>query len=257
MKFRKLYRKLRPKRLRRYYVNFCRRQTEWNARNYLNKNRDLKDLLNEIKNQSSSLGLSDFEYVKLYQMVRKIKPEYALECGTGKSTFIIAHAMSKNGNGKKLVTMEESKEWAEQQTKALSYFFNHKRANEWFPGESEKLVELINSETTIESHRIWRGSCYKNIRDYPYTFMLVDGPRLNEDCFLNLDLINVLKKSENPISIWIDGRWAILAMCRAMFESKVVSKIGWTHTEIYGGTKEDLFKGRQTMKEIRRMAKGF
>jgi len=253
----KFYRKLRYRRLRRTYVNFSRLMTERTAKNYLNKNKDLKDLLKEVKNQSSSIGLSDFEYVKLYQMVRKIKPEYALECGTGKSTFIIAHAMSENGNGKKLVTMEESKEWTGQQKKALSYFFSHKRVNEWFPGEPEQLVELINSETTIESHRIWRGSCYKDISDYPYTFMLVDGPRLNDDCFLNIDLIHVLKKSENPISIWIDGRWAILAMCRALFGSKVDSKIGWTHTEIYGATKEDLFKPRKSMKEIRLMAKGF
>jgi predicted O-methyltransferase YrrM len=43
-------------------------------------------------------------------MVRNVKPEYALECGSGKSTFIIAQAMSKNGNAKKLVTMEESEE---------------------------------------------------------------------------------------------------------------------------------------------------
>ena len=231
--------------------------TEWNAKNYLNKNRDFKDLLKAIKSQSSSKGLSDFEYVKLYQMVRKIKPEYALECGTGKSTFIIAHAMSKNGNGKKLVTMEESIEWAEQQRKALSYFFNHKRVDEWFPGKPEQLVELMTSESVIESHRIWKGSCYKHIGDYPYTFMMVDGPRLNDDYFLNLDLIDVLKNSENPVSIWIDGRWAILGMCMALFGNKVTSKIGWTHSEIYGATKEDLFQPRSSMKEIRRMPKGF
>ena len=248
----KFYRKLRRK-----YVDICRLVTERIAKNYLNKNGDFKDLLKEVKIQSPSKGLSDFEYVRLYKMVRKIKPEYALECGTGKSTFIIAHAMSKNGNGKKLVTMEESKDWEEQQRKAFSYFFNHKRVNEWFPGEPAQLVNLMQSETTIESHRIWRGSCYKDISDYPYTFILVDGPQLNDDCFLNMDLINVLKKSENPISIWIDGRWAILAMCRALFGSKVVSKIGWTHTEIYGATKEDLFKPRNSMDEIRRMAKGF
>ena len=253
----KFFRKLGYRRLRRTYVNLCRRMTERSAKNYLNKNEDLKYLLKEVKKQSSSIGLSDFEYVKLYQMVRKIKPEYALECGTGKSTFIIAHAMSKNGNGKKLVTMEESEEWAEQQRKALAYFFSHKRVNEWFPGEPEQLVELINSETIIDSYKIWRGSCYKNISDYPYTFMLVDGPRLNDDCFLNIDLINVLKKAENPISIWIDGRWAILAMCRALFGDKVISKLGWTHTEIYSAIKEDLYQPRKEMKDIRKMAKGF
>ena len=83
--------------------------------------------------------------------------------------------MSKNGNGKKLVTMEESKDWAEQQRKTFSFFFNHKKVNEWFPGEPEQLVELINSETTIESYKIWRGSCYRDVSDYPYTFSAVRG----------------------------------------------------------------------------------
>jgi hypothetical protein len=40
-------------------------------------------------------------------MVRNIKPEYALACETGNPTYILVHAMSKNGNGKKFVTMEE------------------------------------------------------------------------------------------------------------------------------------------------------
>jgi hypothetical protein len=253
----KFYKKLRYRRLRRTYVNCCRSITEIAAWKYFRQNRHLNDLIIEVKKRSASKGLSDFEYVKLYKMVRQIKPEYALECGTGISTFIIAHAMSKNGNGKKLVTMEESKEWAGEQRKALSYFFNHKRGNDWFPGEPEKLLELITSDTTIENHRIWRGSCYKYISDYPYTFMFIDGPKLNDDCFLNLDLINVLKKSDNPISFWIDGRWAILAMCRALFGNKVISKLGWTHTEIYGAIKEDLYKHRRVMKDIRKMAKGF
>ena len=257
MQFYKLFRKDRPRRLRRILEDFSRWITQRIAQNYLNKNRSFKDLLTDVKDQSSSIGLSDFEYIKLYQMVRLIKPEYALECGTGKSTFIIAHAMSQNGNAKKLVTMEESKEWAEQQSQTLSHFLKHKKANEWFPGKPEQLVELVNSETTIGTYRIWRGSYYKNIKNLPYTFIMVDGPRLTDECFLNIDLINVLKISQNPISIWIDGRWAILTMCRALFGSKVVSKIGWTHTEVYGATKEDLFKPRKSMKEIRRMAKGF
>ena len=110
--------------LHKKYIKLCRRSTEIAAQLYLRKNRDLNDLIFEVNKQSESIGLSNFEYVRLYQMVRNVKPEYALECGTGKSTLIIAYAMSKNGNGKKLVTMEESEEWTRKQGEIISHFFN-------------------------------------------------------------------------------------------------------------------------------------
>ena len=248
----KLYRKLVRK-----YDKYSRRNTKLAARLYLRKNKDLHDLILEINKHSSSIGLSDFEYIRLFQMVRDVKPEYALECGTGKSTFIIAYAMSKNGNGRKLVTMEESEEWAEKQRELLANIFSHKKANVWFPGRTNDLVELVHSNTTIERHRIWAGSCYENIINYPYTFIMVDGPQLTDESFINVDLINILKKSNNPVSVWIDGRWSTVAMCRALFGDKVISKPGWTHTEIYGATREDIFRDQKFMrKEMFIMVKG-
>ena len=189
-------------------------------------------------------------------MVRTVKPEYALECGTGKSTFIIAHAMCKNGNGKKLVTMEESEDWAAKQQSSLSYIFNHKKAKDWFPGEVNDLVELVHSDVAVERHRIWDGSCYRHIKNHPYTFVLVDGPQLNETYFMNMDLIKILKTSDIPIFAWIDGRWATVAMCRAMFGDKVVSKLGWTHSEVSGATREDLSRSKQLIaREMYKMVK--
>ena len=189
-------------------------------------------------------------------MVRKIKPSYALECGTGKSTYIIAHAMYKNGNGKKLVTMEESEKWTNTQKTTLSYFLNHRNAALWFPGEKSDLIELIHSPTTNERHRIWEGSRYKNLKDYPYSFIMIDGPALKNDYFINMDLIKILKTSSESISAWIDGRWAIVVMCRALFGDKVINKLGWTHTEVYGATREDLFIHRKWIgKEMYKMAK--
>ena len=246
------YRKLLKK-----YFKYCQRRSKRAARAYLRRNRDLNDLINEVNKQSASKGLSNFEYVRLYQMLRNVKPEYALECGTGKSTFIIAHAMSKNGNGKKLVTMEESEQWASKQEELISYFFNHKKVSDWFPDETKDLVELNRSAVIVESYRIWSGSSYKSIIDYPYTFIMVDGPKHTNEKFLNLDLINILRTSDNPISLWIDGRWPTVAMCGALFGEKVISKPGWTHSEIYGATPEDLFKDRGLIaKEILRMLKG-
>ena len=207
---------------------------------YLRKNKLLKEIIGEARSISDAYGLTDFEYVRLYQVVRELKPEYVLECGTGKSTFIIAHAMSKNGNGQKIVSMEESSTWANMQQKAIFHFFSHPKSKEWFPGKEQNLIELITSDTTIERHRVWAGSCYKNVEHYPYSFMMVDGPELNHDCFVNIDVVNILKASDIPISIWIDGRWPTVAMCCALFGDKVISKLGWTHTEIYDATKNDL-----------------
>jgi hypothetical protein len=248
----KLYRKLFKK-----YFKRCRRRTEITAQNYLRNNQELNELILEVNKQSESFGLSDFEYVRLFQMVRNVKPEYALECGTGKSTFIIAHAMSKNGNAKKLVTMEESEEWAEKQREIISHFLNHRRANVWFPGETKNLINLIHSPTTIERHRIWSGSCYKSIIDYPYSFIMIDGPKLTDDCFINVDLIKILKTSDKSVFAWIDGRWATVAMCRALFGDRVITKLGWRHSEIYEATRDDLFKeNRWIVKEMLKMLRG-
>ncbi len=237
------------KKFLRRYLRSCRRKTEKTAAIFLAQNSVLKALIKEARTISDAYGLTDFEYVRLYQMVRELKPEYVLECGTGKSTFIIAHAMSKNGNGKRLVSMEESSTWADEQNKAISHFFSHPNAKDWFPGSSQELVELITSGIMIEQHRVWAGSCYQDLKLYPYSFMMVDGPELNNECFVNIDVVNVLNASDIPISIWIDGRWPTVAMCRALFGDKLITKPGWTHTEIYDATKGDL---NRSMKKIRK-----
>ena len=86
---------------------------------------------------------------------------------------------------------------------------------------------------------------------------MVDGPQLTDESFINVDLINILKKSNNPVSVWIDGRWSTVAMCRALFGDKVISKPGWTHTEIYGATREDIFRDQKFIrKEMFIMVKG-
>jgi hypothetical protein len=231
------------------FIKFCRRRTEKAAQNYLRKNKVLNSLIDELSKQSKSFGLSNYEYVALYQMVRKIKPVYALECGTGKSTYIIAHAMCMNGNGNKLVTMEESEEWTNAQKKALSHMLSHKQAGTWFPGLKDNFIELIHSATTSERHRIWEGSRYKDVKDYPYSFIMVDGPALTDEYFLNMDLIKVLKTNTESISVWLEGRWAIVAMCQSLFGDKVIHRPGWTHTEVYGAAREDLFKHRQYIRE--------
>jgi hypothetical protein len=194
------------------------------------------------------------DYFKWYETLNR---NMRLNAGPESRLSLSAHAMSKNGNAKKIVTMEESEEWAEKQREIISHFLNHRRANVWFPGETKNLINLIHSPTTIERHRIWSGSCYKSIIDYPYSFIMIDGPKLTDDCFINVDLIKILKTSDKSVFAWIDGRWATVAMCRALFGDRVITKLGWRHSEIYGATRDDLFKdNRWIVKEMLKMLRG-
>ena len=85
---------------------------------------------------------------------------------------------------------------------------------------------------------------------------MVDGPAITDENFVNVDLINILKKSDNPVFIWIDGRWPTVVMCQALFGDKVISKLGWTHTEVYGATRENVFKDKKWIrKEMYKMVK--
>ena len=245
------------KKLIKRHQRYARRKTEREAAVFLARNPTLEAIVTEAKRISNAYGMSDFEYVRLYQLLRTLKPEYVLECGTGKSTFVIAHAMSVNGNGAKLVSMEESSDWANVQQQAIAHFFSHPKSAEWFPGRSANLVELVVSDIEIQRHRVWAGSAYTNLPLNPYSFIMVDGPELTEECFANIDLVTVLKASKGPISIWIDGRWPTVAMCNALFGDKLVSRPGWTHTEIYDAAPTDLDRPmKQIRKEMHKMVVG-
>ena len=89
----------------------------------------LKSAIDYSNNKSDSSGVSYSDYYNLYSYVKQIKPQYVLECGTGKSTIVIAQAMLENRqenpsdirlNNMKLISMEDKKEWYEQSKKQIS-----------------------------------------------------------------------------------------------------------------------------------------
>ena len=59
---------------------------------YIDKMKSLERILEQYK-VSESTGVSLSDYVALYETIRLIKPKFVLECGTGKSTWIISQAM--------------------------------------------------------------------------------------------------------------------------------------------------------------------
>ena len=226
--------------LRKAAARLHKRWIKHETGRFLQSRQRLRALLAAVDRESESVGLSSYKYVSLYRMITRIRPGYVLECGTGKSTFVIAQAMCENGNGVKLISLEESREWAERQEGAIDRIFNRPQAADWFPGSGRNLVELVHSKTEADRHRSWAGIRYADHREYPYDFILVDGPALTDAYFINMDLIYVLKHFSEKVSIWVDGRWAVAAMCRALFGDKTVHRPGWSHTEVYGATRADL-----------------
>ena len=137
-------------------------------------------------------------------MIRKQKPQFVLECGTGKSTFIIAQAMldycyDLYDGDIKLVSMEHDEKWYSVQ-------------KDIFPDKFKSFVSVTYSPQDLYQYSFVLGTTYKDIPDYPYDFVFVDGPKsdfaskgLPRMC--NMSFIEVLEKSNKPVSGIIDKRY--------------------------------------------------
>lgn len=73
-----------------------RKLAQINAERMLRKNAELWAALKEYLKKSESTGCGYIDYAFLYKTIRSAKPVEILECGTGVSTLIIAHALMEN-----------------------------------------------------------------------------------------------------------------------------------------------------------------
>lgn len=55
----------------------------------------LDKLLSEVDGKSESIGADITDYVLLHSYIRQYKVKYVLECGSGRSTWVIAHALQQ------------------------------------------------------------------------------------------------------------------------------------------------------------------
>jgi len=198
------------------------------AKKYIKAHRTLKEIIEYVDSVSDSIGLSLPDYVSLYSTLKRLKPQTVLECGTGKSTFIIAQAMIDNKTDTpKLISMEENKQWYEASKTIVSKKFD--------------FVKVCLSDVNVYKHSFFCGSCYKSIPEHAFDFVLIDGPKLTEQNNLNMDFIRLLKKSKKPMSAWIDGRLITFSVFSAMLgRDKVKYYRPWNNTVIENVTPNDL-----------------
>lgn len=187
--------------IRRRILIEIRRWSEVYARIYLKRRSDLWRELTLYTAKTGSTGCNMTDYYILYKQIRKIKPREVLECGTGVSTLVIAHALIENesetGQLGRVTSMEEIAEWANM-------------AEDLLPVIYRKNVEIVVSPTVEDCFSIFRGVRYRDVPQREYDFVFVDGPKYrspndNHPTF-DFDYLHILRHSHIAVAGLIDQR---------------------------------------------------
>ena len=188
----------------RFHKRKQNRKAELFMAKYIKKN-NLQELLNSVNSLTTSTGTDLYDYVSLHSYITKHQPHYILECGTGKSTWIIADALKKNkenfGIIGKVISMESVEQW-------------YNEAKAILPERFGEQVEIHYSPATTYMYYFIRGTVYSKVPDYPYDMIFVDGPELDvtENGIshegVNLDLIKYIQTttSDKRVTALVDAR---------------------------------------------------
>lgn len=222
------------------FSSFFEKHRDRYIRNYLDKNESLRKIIDYCNKTSKSCGISLSDYVVLYEMIRRGRQRFVLECGTGKSTMIIAQAMLDNREKDgiddiKLVSMDHNKEWQEH---AVSIF----------PETFKSFAQILYSPIQVYGYSFIRGTVYEEVPNYPYELVFVDGPSQEGMC--NMQFVKVVEKSEIPVSAVTDNRRnTVLAYSLLFGPDKVRYYMPWGLGVVNKVTRDDiLFKDPLTMK---------
>lgn len=164
------------------------------ATRYLKQNH-LYDEIIRLRTEHKSTGVNLIDYAVLFEYIKRFKPQYVLECGTGLSTHILASAMltycKSSFSEIKLISMESELKW-------------HQEAKRHFNFGKYDFVEILLSNICDFRYSFISGVVYENVPDYPYDFVFVDGPNPGDKC--DMDFIKVVMKSTKNVSAMIDSR---------------------------------------------------
>jgi hypothetical protein len=183
----------------------------------LKKQTTLWHTLSEYIKLSDSTGCSYSDYWTLYSYVKNHKPKEILECGTGVSTIILAHAAMENESEHKIsgriTSMENVKTW-------------YTKAREAMPNHLKRYIDLILSEKTEYYFSIFRGVGYKDVPARPYDFVFIDAPDptapSDGTTAFDFDYLNVVMQSVKPVFGIIDKRLGTSYVFQKVFGVKKV-----------------------------------
>ena len=211
------------------------------AERTLRADKELWSLMTDYATGTAVTGAAYSDYLTLYEQVRTHRPVEILECGTGISTVVLAQALRRNeteGAPRGRVTsMEDNLDW-------------HGIAKANLPAALAPYVELVHSPKVDGYYKLFRGVQYEQIPDRPYDFVFSDGPDrrspVNGDKLFNLDLINVVRRSDRPIRAVVDNHYLTFYILQKVFGVALAR---------YSVRHKLMFVGPVTRHQVRRLKK--
>ena len=152
---------------------------------------------------SPSTGASYFDYWLLYSHIRKTKPREVLELGPGITTLVIAQALSENGFGR-VTAMEDLEKY-------------YDALDEIIPDRLRPHIDLQLSPAREVHWGPFRGKAYGEIPDRAYEFAWIDGPNYDREREFDADILEIVAKSEKPITAFLDSRLSTGFFYRMIF----------------------------------------
>lgn len=197
---------------------FLQKIIELRSIKYL-KDNNIYEYINNLRMTYPTTGCGASDYAFLHRYVRRYKPRKFLECGTGLSTHVIAHAMnmfsSKHGEDIVLVSMESEKSWYDY-------------AMKYYPEAYNRFLKIVYSPIENYQYSFVTGTSYQSIPEHEYDAVYIDGPDQRNMC--NMDFVKILLSSNKKMTGIIDLRRETGIAYSALFGTKKIfyypSKIG-------------------------------
>lgn len=172
----------------------------WRAAHaYLSKYQVL-ELVKDLCQNHPSTGIDLADFAILHHLIRTLQPKCVLECGTGLSTHILAHAMKqyclpkyrthREEEDVLLISMEEEKE-----------FFDAALARA--PSDCE-FLRIIHSPAVRYDCSWVHGMVYRDTPIMNYDLVFVDGPNPRTSCCM--DFIRIINETGISSMAVIDSR---------------------------------------------------
>lgn len=198
--------------IRSAFLNRRLKASRQAARRELEANQPLWQMLSDYLARSTSTGGEYCDYLALYRHVRDHRPREILECGTGVSTIVLAHALMENerdhGIRGRVTSMEDKPEWLQV-------------AQQLLPVPLAPYVDLVLSPRVEDAWYLFRGVRYETLPDRRYEFVFVDGPDFDAPSdgtlTFDFDLIRVVERADHPVHAIIDDRLSTSFVCQKVF----------------------------------------
>lgn len=181
--------------------------------------KELPDAVQDVAEYSKKSGTTGTQWITLWMAIKKIKkhkPIWILESGTGSSTLVLAaavsHLRSKDpGYEGRIISMESMPEWYDIAEKNL-------------PQKYKNIVQIVYGPREKYEMAMFRGYIHSNIPEKDYSFILIDGPAFQDDRGIAFcaDVFKIMEFSKSNIIHGVsDGRASSVWVIQQLYGHKV------------------------------------